>query len=311
MDLVEYTYNLVRQIPPGKVSTYGAVAEALGDKIAARAVGRMMNQNPDPDTMPCYKIVHSDGRIGGFGLGVEEKIRRLREDNIEVVDGKIKDFEKVLFKDFKTTYPLQKLREKQLSLKKEVSLQDKFREIHTVAGFDVAYPKSDFDECCAAIVIMDYHSKEIIERRTIFDKTRFPYIPTYLAFRELPFLEKLLKEVEVQPTILMVDGNGILHPFEFGLACHVGVTLGVPCIGVAKTLLCGSIRDDGWVVYNDKILGYAFYTSSRVRKPVYISPGHNVSLPTAVNIVKHVSTTLYKNPIPLREAHILATSSLR
>ena len=75
MNLFEYTYNLVRQIPSGKISSYGAVARALGDIRASRAVGRMMNQNPDPENMPCYKIVHSDGKIGGFGRGINDNVR--------------------------------------------------------------------------------------------------------------------------------------------------------------------------------------------------------------------------------------------
>ena len=108
MNITEYTYYLVRQIPTGRVSTYGAVAKALGDKRYARAVGKYMNQNPDADTMPCFKIVNSDGRLGGFGLGIEDKIRRLKEDGIEVKDGKIVDFKKVFFDDFKTDYPLKK-----------------------------------------------------------------------------------------------------------------------------------------------------------------------------------------------------------
>ena len=64
MNLFENTYDLVRQIPNGKVSTYGNVAKALGDIHAARAVGRMMNQNPNADEMPCFRIVYSDGKIG-------------------------------------------------------------------------------------------------------------------------------------------------------------------------------------------------------------------------------------------------------
>ena len=126
MNLFKYTYDLVRQIPEGRISSYGAVAEALGDKIAARAVGRMMNQNPDADTMPCYKIVHSDGRLGGFGLGIDDKIRRLKEDKINVEDGKIVDFESVFFNDFKTDFPLKKLRNQQIELSKKVILKDGF-----------------------------------------------------------------------------------------------------------------------------------------------------------------------------------------
>ena len=95
MNLYEYTYYLVAQIPKGMVSSYGTVAEALGDKRASRAVGRMMNQNPDPDTMPCFKIVYADGKIGGFGRGINDKIRRLKKDGITVKEHKIADFEEV------------------------------------------------------------------------------------------------------------------------------------------------------------------------------------------------------------------------
>ncbi len=109
MNLCEYTYFLVKQIPKGKVSTYGAVARALGNIKMARAVGKWMNINPNPETMPCYKIVKSDGSLGGFGRGIEDKIRRLKEDKIEVENGKIVNFKEVLFEDFKTDYPLKKL----------------------------------------------------------------------------------------------------------------------------------------------------------------------------------------------------------
>ncbi len=108
MNLIEYTYSLVRQIPPGRVSTYGAVAKALGNRGYARAVGKWMNKNPNADTMPCFKIVSSNGTLGGFGLGLSDKIRRLKEDGISVKDGKIVNFEKVFFDDFKTSYPLKK-----------------------------------------------------------------------------------------------------------------------------------------------------------------------------------------------------------
>ena len=110
MNLSEYTYYLVRQIPKGRVSTYGAVAKALGNKNYARAVGSYMHRNPDADSMPCFKIVNTDGSLGGFGLGLPDKIRRLRKDGIEVKDDRIIDFDKVFFDDFKTEYPLKKKR---------------------------------------------------------------------------------------------------------------------------------------------------------------------------------------------------------
>lgn len=108
MNLSDYTYYLVRQIPKGRVSTYGAVAEALGNKNYARVVGMYMHRNPDADTMPCFKIVNFDGSLGGFGLGIPDKMRRLQNDGIKVKNGKIIDFDRVFFNDFKTEYPLKK-----------------------------------------------------------------------------------------------------------------------------------------------------------------------------------------------------------
>ena len=108
MNVTEYSYYLVRQIPAGRVSTYGAVAKALGNKNYARAVGKYMNKNPDADIMPCFKIVKSDGSLGGFGLGIDDKIRRLNKDGIMVKNGRIVDFKKLFFDNFITDYPLQK-----------------------------------------------------------------------------------------------------------------------------------------------------------------------------------------------------------
>lgn len=307
MNLFEYTYDLVRQIPKGKISTYGAVARALGDIRAARAVGRMMNQNPDADSMPCYKIVHSDGRLGGFGLGINDKIRRLKEVNILVKDGKIVDFENKFFDDFKTNYPLKKLRQEQLKLSNKVKLKDAFNKIETVAGIDVAYPRNEFEDACGACVIMDYKTKKVVEEKTVFAQTFFPYISTYLSYRELPFVEKLVGNLEFKPTVLMLDGNGVLHPYGIGLASHAGVTLDIPTIGVAKNLLYGRLENNVVKIDNKK-RGYTLFLSERVRKPVYVSPGHMVSFETSVDVVKHLSC--YKIPEPLRQAHILAKKNI-
>jgi deoxyribonuclease V len=308
MNLFEYTYNLVRQIPAGKISSYGAIAEALGDKIAARAVGRMMNQNPNADTMPCFKIVYSDGRLGGFGLGINDKIRRLKIDKINVKKGKIVDFENLLFKDFKTNYPLKKLRKEQIELSKKVILKDNFTKIETVAGIDIAYPKSEFDDACGVCVVMDFKTKEIVEEKTVFCKTNFPYISTYLAYRELPIIKKLIKSLRATPTVFMFDGNGILHPYGIGLASYVGVAFNISSMGVAKSLLYGEVIGD-IVNINGKKKGFTFFSSKNIKKPIYISPGHKISFATSYKIVKNFS--FYKIPEPLRQAHILANKNLK
>ena len=304
MNLFNYTYDLVRQIPEGKISSYGEVAKALGDIIASRAVGRMMNQNPNADNMPCFKIVHSDGRIGGFGLGIDDKIRRLNNDNISVDNGKIVDFENYFFKDFKTNYPLKSLRKEQIDLSKKVIIKDDFTKLETVAGIDVSYPKSEFENATGACVVMDYKTKDVIEQKTINVKTEFPYISTYLAYRELPVISQIFKNLKTKPSIFMFDGNGILHPYAFGLASHAGVLFDVPSIGIAKSLLFGDIIDND-VLINGKKRGFIYYSSNRVKNPIYVSPGHRISFKTSLEIVKNFS--IYKIPEPLRKAHILAS----
>lgn len=81
-------YELLKTIPHGKVTTYKALAEALGNKNLCRAVGKWLNKNTDPNGIPCFKVVHSDGRLGGYAFGIDEKIRRLKEEGIEVGEDK-------------------------------------------------------------------------------------------------------------------------------------------------------------------------------------------------------------------------------
>ncbi|MBU0577680.1 MGMT family protein [Patescibacteria group bacterium] len=89
--------QLLLQIPKGKVTTYKEIAHAMGIK-GYRFVGQLLNKNPYPDKYPCYKVVNSDGRIGGYGLGVKEKIRRLETDGVIIENGKVINFKSVLFK---------------------------------------------------------------------------------------------------------------------------------------------------------------------------------------------------------------------
>ena len=312
LNLYEYTYDLVRQIPGGKVSSYGAVANALGDIKASRAVGRMMNQNPDADSMPCFKIVQSDGHLGGFGLGIEDKIRRLQEDNVEVDDNEIVDFNNTLFTDFQTDYPLQSLRKQQKHIASQVKTIDKLKDsqIRYIAGFDVAYPFfDDWKKSVGAGIVYDMKTKKIVEQQTYEERIMFPYIPTYLSFREYPFIEKLYQQLDLKPDVLLTDGNGILHPIKCGLACFTGISLHMPTIGVAKSQLCGKMQNGNYIQLDDEIVGYAFKARNQVKKPVYISPGHMISLKTSIHIIQKISK--YKQPEPLRQAHILSTETLR
>ena len=287
MNLYEKTYELVKQIPRGKVSTYGAVARALGDIIAARAVGIMLNQNPYKD-VPCYRVIKSDGSLGGYATGVEKKIRLLMKDGIEIVNGKI-DLTKYFFDDFVTDYPLKKLRQEQERLKEMVSEEDDF-EMNSIAGMDVSYTRR---YGYGAYVEFDNEGNPI-KRKVVKMKIEFPYIPTYLAYRELPVLNELIKNEK--PNIVMLDGNGLLHPRLFGIACHFGVVNNMVTIGVAKKLLCG-IERNGYVYIGDKKV------AKKIGK-IYISPGNKISVDSAWEVAKKFMK--YNMPEPIRQAHVLA-----
>lgn len=288
INLYKKTYELVKQIPKGKVSTYGHIALALGDIIASRAVGKMLNENPYKD-VPCYRVVKSDGSIGGYAHGVEKKIELLKRDGVEIIKGKI-DLKKFLFNDFITDYPLKKLRKEQENLKKKISLTDDF-ELNSIAGMDVAYGKN-----VAYGAYVEFNLKgDIIKQKIIEKKIEFPYIPTYLAYRELPILNELIRNEN--PSIVMIDGNGLLHPRFFGIACHFGVINDMVTIGIAKKLLYGKIRD-GYVYINGRKVG-------RKLGKIFVSPGNKISIETAYQITKNFMK--YSTPEPIRQAHILAT----
>ncbi len=305
MDIVKAVYDLTAQIPAGRISTYGALALALGDIRASRAVGQILNLNPTPIIVPCHRVVYSDGKIGGYKDGVEKKIALLRKEGVRIKDEKIVDFEKLLFKEFKTSFPLKKLRREQKMLANQVILEDSFKKIESVGGVDVAYSNN---MAFGAYVIFD-HDGKILEEHVIKTKVKFPYIPTYLTYREYPIIEKLIRKGKSNPTVLMVDGNGILHPFGIGIATNVGLKLKLSTIGVAKNLLCGELKkmpDIGKfspVFYKEQIIGYG-YRSTKY-KPIYISPGDKISFETTAKIVKHFCKA--RIPGPLKSAHHLAT----
>ncbi len=299
-------YSLVSQIPSGRVSTYGSLAEALGDKIAARAVGKMLNQNPYAPEVPCHRVVRSNGTLGGYAKGKEKKKELLEKEGIEINDENVENFRDILFSDFESDLPLKELRRIQLNVKEKISLKGVSKNKHRIAGVDVSY---SYPDAYAALSLWE-DGKEI-EFYTEEYEVKFPYIPTYLAFRELPSLLNILEEVKTEPDIIIVDGNGILHPKGVGLASHLGVETGIPTIGVAKSKLCGTLAESvdqnnrvSEVRKDGKLIGHAVLEGDRAKNPIYVSPGHHVSHNESIEIVREYCE--YKVPEPIRKAHIEA-----
>lgn len=292
MNLYSIFYDLVKQIPRGNVSSYGALANALGDPIAARAVGVMLSQNPEPITIPCHRVVNNDGKIGGFTHpnGIHEKIKLLNKEGVTVEKNIIKDFKKIFFTDFRTTYPLRTLRDEQIKFSKKVNLEDHI-EPENITGVDVSYSGNI---SYIAFVKFNLEAMNIVDIKTYIDNADFPYIPTYFSYREGNLI---LKHVQ-KDGILIIDGNGILHPYGLGIASFVGVNLDIPTIGVAKSLLNGEVFGED-IYLNKKLIGKKFQKN-------YISPGHKISIETSYEIIKKV--TKNGSPEPIKIAHKTANT---
>jgi deoxyribonuclease V len=188
-----------------------------------------------------------------------------------------------------------------------------------VAGVDQAFVD---DKAVSAIVVL--RNGEVIERVSAVERTEIPYIPGLLSFREGGAILAAFAELEADPDVVLVDGSGRIHFREAGLATHIGVTLDVPTVGVAKNLLCGTpeqsldetypegtripiAADDSVETCPDgTIIGHAVQTRqydspNRHINPLIVSPGHRVSASTAANIVEATADG-YKLPEPTRLA---------
>lgn len=178
-------------------------------------------------------------------------------------------------------------------LEKRVVRRDGFKTpLKIVAGVDVAYLMG---YGIGASVLVNYKTLEAVERKYSIVRIDIPYIPTFLAFREIPPMIKAIKKLDEKPDIILVDAHGIMHPRRFGEASHIGVVLDIPTIGVAKSRLVGEVRDNNYIYYKGETIGY------RLDKKIYISIGHRVSLESAIKIVSHL--TVHSIPEPTRLAH--------
>ncbi|HHL40463.1 MAG TPA: endonuclease V [Deltaproteobacteria bacterium] len=179
-----------------------------------------------------------------------------------------------------------------------------------VAGADAAYSRSG-GMVFAAVTVHAFPSLELVERRCAARPALFPYVPGLLTFREGPALVDAFGLVACAPDVVIFDGQGILHPRRMGVAAHMGVLLGVPTVGCAKSLLCGRCDEPGtargaWtaVTGGGERLGACLRTREGVR-PVYVSPGFGLGLEAAVETVLSC-TTRYRLPEPVRSAHRFA-----
>lgn len=173
--------------------------------------------------------------------------------------------------------------ELQRRLASRISLAPLREPVRRIAGADVSYDPMA-DRFFAAIVVLAWPGLEVCESGRASGRTAFPYVPGLLSFREIPALLRAYRRLRLKPDLILCDGQGLAHPRFFGLACHLGLLLGVPALGCAKSLLVGThgpvpSRRGGRVPlrYGRRRVGTVLRTREGV-KPVFVSPGHRLSV---------------------------------
>lgn len=205
--------------------------------------------------------------------------------------------------------------ELQERLAKEITLSPLLGFVKYVAGVDVAYSET-LDVVVAAAVVLDANTLEVVERSTANQSVAFPYIPGLFSFRELPPVLSALNGINTTPQLIVCDGHGIAHPRRFGLASHLGLLTDIPCIGCAKTPLLncsdniastrGSIAG---ILLGDEVVGSVLRTQNGI-KPVYVSPGHRITLRESSDWVLRL-TTKYRLPETTRQADQMVKIALK
>ncbi len=192
-----------------------------------------------------------------------------------------------------------------------VETTDRLGPLRRVAGVDAGFHRAH-RLIRAAVSVLDADTLEVVEAATAVGPARFPYVPGLLSFREIPLVLEALESLDAPPDLVLCDGQGYAHPRRFGLACHLGVLLDLPTIGVAKSRFIGTHDEPGnergdWTPLEDRgeRIGAVLRTRLGV-SPLYVSCGHRVSLERAIELVM-ACTPRYRLPETTRAAHHLAS----
>ena len=197
----------------------------------------------------------------------------------------------------------------QQELRTQVRIEPLTQPVETIAGADISFNKFS-ENIYTGIVVLRLADLQIVETVGLRTTSKFPYVPGLLSFREAPSLLEAWEQLKIKPDVLMLDGQGLAHPRRLGIACHVGVWLDIPTLGCAKSILVGRhaelpLEAGSHTPLMDKgeQVGVALRTKNKVA-PVYVSAGHRLELPTAIDLVLR-TTTKYRQPEPTRQAHLL------
>jgi deoxyribonuclease V len=200
---------------------------------------------------------------------------------------------------------LKKLEAEQEKLAKQLELKDSidFSKIVKMGGVSNVFFKN---KIISAIVVLE--GDEIIEQKYFSDKVKFPYLPGFRAYRELPAMTNCFNQLDEKPEIIFIPGHGISHP-RLGIASHFSLATGIPSVGVSESLLCGEVKDNE-VYINNKVVAKIIQAKPGSR-PLYVSPGNLISLKTASELAMKSIILPHKLPEPMHLAHRYAKQVLK
>ncbi|GHB76345.1 deoxyribonuclease V [Persicitalea jodogahamensis] len=178
----------------------------------------------------------------------------------------------------------------------------------TIAGCDISFNKYE-ETVYAGIVVLRLDTLEVIEEAGVVTTASFPYVPGLLTFREGPALLEAWQKLKTVPDVVMFDGHGLAHPRRLGIATHMGLWLDRPTFGCGKSVLVGTFSEPAlerghWspMMHKGETIGAALRTKNKVN-PVFISPGHLIDLPAALDLTLRCDGG-YRLPEPTRRAHL-------
>jgi deoxyribonuclease V len=185
--------------------------------------------------------------------------------------------------------------------------------LRTAAGIDVAYLKST-NRCYAGVVVIDVATNEILDQSTAVVESTFPYVPGLLTFREAPAVIEALSAIPA-PDLLVFDGQGYAHPRRMGLASHMGLIYDRPSLGLAKSRLIGTHDEPGGnagdaspLYDGEEQIGWELRSKANC-KPIYVSPGHRISVERSLQVARMLLTR-HRIPEITRRAHLLTQGLL-
>ncbi|MFA5174143.1 MAG: endonuclease V [Candidatus Pacearchaeota archaeon] len=189
---------------------------------------------------------------------------------------------------------IEKLEKEQDKLAKGLEIKDKldFSLADKFGAVDTTFIGNQI--LCSIIVCNK--EMEILDRAYVLEKVRFPYLAGFRAYRELPAMMIAFEKLNERPDVIFVPGNGITH-LRLGLASHFSLTCGIPCIGVSNSLVDLEIKEEDILKSNKKV--GKILISKEGSKPMYISPGNQISIETAYKLSKYFIRLPHKLPEPL------------